>query len=199
MAQFPINLNISGKKVLVVGGRRIAFRKTEQLVECGASVTVVAPEIIDELASLDVTCIRRQFEFADLDDIWLVITATGDNVVDQQIYDEASKRRIWVNSADDPARCSFTLPAVLRRGDLMITSSTGGASPALSSYLRNHLTHAFSDEWELIVNELSERRRQIHDQGMSTEDVNWGPIISEVLSKYPYAQELVTPKSEVLQ
>jgi precorrin-2 dehydrogenase/sirohydrochlorin ferrochelatase len=199
MAQFPINLNLAGKRVLVVGGRRIAFRKTEQLVECGADVTVVAPDIIDELASLNVTCVRRKFELSDLESVWFVITATGDNAVDQLIFDEATRRRIWVNSADDPERCSFTLPAVLRRGDLMITSSTAGSSPALSSFIRNFLSHAFVDDWCLIVDELAQHRREIHARGESTEDVDWAPIIASVLDKHPDAVQALGLKSEVTQ
>jgi precorrin-2 dehydrogenase/sirohydrochlorin ferrochelatase len=128
--------------------------------------------------------------------VWLVITATGNNVVDQRIFDEATRRRIWVNSADDPERCSFTLPAVLRRGDLMITSSTAGSSPALSSYIRNFLTQAFVDDWHLIVDELAEHRRDIHARGESTEDVDWQPIISGVLDKYPHVTEALGLKSK---
>lgn len=199
MPQFPINLNIRGRKVLVVGGRRIALRKTEQLVECGAEIMVVAPDIIDEFTRLGVTRIHRKFELHDLDDVWLVITATGDNIVDQRIFDEATKRRIWVNSADDPERCSFTLPAVLRRGDLMITSSTAGSSPALSSYVRNLLSDAFDEDWSVIVSELSEQRRRVHELGISTEDVDWKPIISEALTRHPQVLRCPVVKNGVLQ
>ena len=134
--QFPINLNLAGRKVLVVGAGRIAARKVQQLLPCGADVTVIAPLVSDEMRALPVTILERTYRRGDAADHRLVITATGNVEVDQAIYDECESLGIWVNSADDPARCSFTLPAVVRRGSLMVTSSTGGASPALSSWIR---------------------------------------------------------------
>lgn len=131
--QFPINLNLAGRPVLVVGGGRIAHRKVQQLLACGADVTVLAPHVIEELAQLNVHVLRREYVDGDIAGFRLVITATGDVDVDQRIFDEAEERGIWVNSADDPERCTFTLPAVHRQGPVMVTVSTGGASPALSS------------------------------------------------------------------
>ncbi len=186
-SQFPINLNLSGRRVLVVGGGRIALRKTEQLLASGAVVTVVAPEIAPEFHSLPVECCRRPFVDSDLDGTRLVITATGVREVDQAVYDGAERRGIWVNSADDPVRCTFTLPATLRRGRLMITSSTNGSSPALSSYVRSMLSDLFSAEWEAIVDELSEVRDEYHRRGVSTETIDWRPVISEALERHQVA------------
>lgn len=182
--QFPVNLVLSGRKVLVVGGGRIAARKVGQLLAADAFVVVVAPHIVDELRHLPVHIVEREFITEDLADVWLVITATGDPRVDQAIFDEGERRKIWVNSADDPVRCSFTLPAVLRRGRLMITSSTAGASPALSSHIRGELSNSFGEEWAAIVEELSAVRDAFHAEGKSTEDVDWSPIIRETLTRY---------------
>ncbi|MFM7263679.1 MAG: bifunctional precorrin-2 dehydrogenase/sirohydrochlorin ferrochelatase [Acidimicrobiales bacterium] len=182
--QFPVNLNIEGRPVLVVGGGRIALRKTEQLVVCGADITVVAPDIVPGFAGLPVTCIQRGVERGDIEGRWLVITATGVREVDQMVHDECNARRIWVNSADDPERCSFTLPAVVRRGDLMITVSTAGASPAVSSYLRARLAEAIGPEWESVVREIGGMRRSFHDSGRSTEDIDWSPLVAAVASWY---------------
>jgi len=113
-----------------------------------------------------------------------VVTATGDVTVDQQIFDEAEALGIWVNSADDPARCSFTLPAVVRRGNLMITTSTGGASPALSSWLRRRLEHEIGPEFAGIVDELAAERDRVHAAGGSTEDIDWNPIIEAVVARH---------------
>lgn len=183
-AQFPVNLILSGRKVLVVGGGRIAARKVGQLLAADATVVVVAPRIVEELRALPIQIIEREFVIDDLADVWLVITATGVPSVDQQIFDEGERRRIWVNSADDPVRCSFTLPAVMRRGRLMITSSTAGASPALSSHIRAELSNSFGDEWAQIVEELSAFRDSFHAEGKSTEDVDWSPIIRETLERH---------------
>lgn len=182
--QFPINLNLMGRPVLVVGGGRIALRKVEQLLVAGARITVVAPWHVDELELLPVDIVSRRYEPGDVIGYRLVITATGDHVVDQRIYDEADELGIWVNSADDPERCSFTLPAVLRRGPVMVTVSTGGASPALSSWLRRRLEGAVGPEFAEIAAELSMERARIHREGGSTEDIDWQPIIDEVVARH---------------
>ena len=181
--QFPVNLNLAGRSVLVVGGGRIAFRKTEQILPTGARITVVAPEIRSEFDGLDVVRVRRGFRDADLDGVRLVITATGVRKVDQAVFDGAERRGVWVNSADDPERCTFTLPAVVRRGALMVTTSTAGASPALSSFLRGRLGGMLGAEWADVVEELSDRRRDFHSRGVSTETIDWRPIIDDVLQR----------------
>jgi precorrin-2 dehydrogenase / sirohydrochlorin ferrochelatase len=182
--QFPINLNLEGRSCLVVGAGRIGLRKTEQLLAAGAIVTVVAPEVVSEFAGLAVTIHQRAFELADLDQQRLVITATGNRELDQLIYDTCEERGIWINSADDPERCAFTLPAVVRRGDLMVTVSTGGNSPALSSWMRQKLEALVGPEFEEFVNELAQERELIHADGRSTEDINWKPIIEKIVASH---------------
>lgn len=180
--QFPVNLNLEGRCVLVVGGGRIALRKTEQILPTGAEITVVAPEIRSDFDALDVVRVRRGFRDADLDGVRLVVTATGVREVDQAVFDGAERRGIWVNSADDPDRCTFTLPAVVRRGALMVTTSTAGASPALSSYLRARIAEMLDGQWASVVDDLAERRREFHSRGISTETIDWHPIIDDVLA-----------------
>ena len=179
--QFPVNLNLVGRPVLVVGGGRIALRKVQQLLAAGGDVTVLAPHIVDDLSALPVTVLHREYAPGDIADFRLVITATGDTTVDQLIYDECESRGIWVNSADDPDRCAFTLPAAFRRGSLMVTVSTGGASPALASWLRSHLELAIGPEYAEVVSRLADERARIHADGQSTEDVDWQPIIATVM------------------
>jgi precorrin-2 dehydrogenase/sirohydrochlorin ferrochelatase len=182
--QFPINLNLEGRSCLVVGAGRIGLRKTEQLLAAGARVTVVAPEVIGDFAGLPVTIHQRAFELTDLDGQRLVITATGNRELDQLIYDTCEERGIWINSADDPDRCAFTLPAVVRRGDLMVTVSTGGNSPALSSWMRQKLEALVGPEFEEVVNELAHERELIHAEGRSTEDIDWKPIIEKIVASH---------------
>ena len=180
--QFPVNLNLHGRPVLVVGGGRIAYRKVEQLLMADAEVTVLSPMFVDEFHSLPVTLVQREYESGDIDAFRLVITATGNTPVNQQIFDECEVKGIWINSADDPDRCAFTLPAALRRGDLMVTVSTGGASPALASWLRSHLELSIVPEFEEVVSRLAIERARIHAQGESTENVQWQPIIAGVMA-----------------
>ena len=182
--QFPINLNLEGRSCLVVGAGRIGLRKTEQLLAAGARVTVVAPEVVGDFAGLPVTVHQRAFELTDLDGQRLVITATGNRELDQLIYDTCEERGIWINSADDPERCAFTLPAVVRRGDLMVTVSTGGNSPALSSWMRQKLEALVGPEFEEVVTELAQERVLIHADGRSTEDIDWKPIIEKIVASH---------------
>ena len=180
--QFPVNLNLHGRPVLVVGGGRIAYRKVEQLLMADAEVTVLSPMFVDEFHSLPVTLVQREYASGDIDAFRLVITATGNMPVNQQIFDESEAKGIWINSADDPDRCAFTLPAALRRGDLMVTVSTGGASPALASWLRSHLELSIVPEFEEVVSRLAIERARIHAEGESTENVQWQPIIAGVMA-----------------
>ena len=180
--QFPINLNLNGRPCLVVGAGPIALRKTEQLLACGADVTVLAPEIHQRFNNLPVRIVQRSYEADDVVGYRLVITATANRNVDQQIYDEAEAHGIWVNSADDPDRCAFTLPAVVRRGSLMLTVSTGGASPGLSSWLRQRLEQEFGEGWADVVSDLALERAQLHAAGQSTEGLDWVPSIERAIT-----------------
>lgn len=179
--QFPVNLNLVGRPVLVVGGGRIALRKVQQLLAAGGDVTVLAPQILPEFDDMPVRLVRREYDSGDARSFRLVITATGNVAVDQQIFDECEEAGIWVNSADDPQRCSFTLPASFRRGSLMVTVSTGGASPALASWLRARLEHEIGPEFADITARLAMERAKVHADGRSTEDIDWAPIIERVL------------------
>jgi len=179
--QFPINLNLAGRRVLLVGGGRIALRKAEQLLACGADLTVISPDVVDNFLDMGVTLIQRRYEPGDVSGFRLVVTATGNVDVDQLIFDECESLGIWVNSADDPERCTFTLPAVHRQGSVMVTVSTGGASPALSSYLRAQIAELIGPEYADIAAELAAERANVHARGASTEDIDWRPIIERVL------------------
>ena len=180
--QFPVNLNLVGRPVLVVGGGRIATRKVEQLLAAGADITVIAPAIVDDLLALPVTIEQRDYAAGDATRFRLVITATGNVTVDQGIFDECEEAGIWVNSADDPDRCSFTLPATVRRGPLMVTVSTGGASPALASWLRARIEEAIGPEFVEIVASLALERARVHAAGESTENIDWRPIIESTIA-----------------
>src|SRR5437763_16053533 len=135
--QYPVNLVLDGRPCLVVGGGAVAARKAAGLRACGARVHVVAPRIDDEirvLAGDGVTFEERPYKRGEVEDYRLVVAATDDPAVNRAVYEDGERAGVWVNSADDPASCSFTLPAVVRRGPVMVTVSTGGRSPALSSW-----------------------------------------------------------------
>ena len=170
---YPVNLVLAGKACLVVGGGAIAARKAEGLLAAEADVHVVAPLVSDTLRSLAVTWEERAYQPSDLEGRWLVITATDDAAVNAAVAADAEAAGLWVNSADDPANCSFTLPAIVRRGPLQVTISTGGHSPALATWLKGHVRDEMGPEYEVLLGLLSAEREAIKAAGRSTEGLDW--------------------------
>ncbi len=148
---YPINLDVRGRNCLVVGGGAVGARKVGTLLACGANVTVVSTETaaeIDRLAEAGaVTVERRGFVPEDLEGRFLVIGATDDTGLNRQISSEAEKRQMLCNIADFPEGCNFILPSVVRRGDLLISISTSGTSPAFAKALRKQISAAFGPEY----------------------------------------------------
>jgi precorrin-2 dehydrogenase / sirohydrochlorin ferrochelatase len=136
---YMVCLNLQQQPCLVVGGGAVATEKVVGLLDAGAQVLVVAPDISTELARLPVTLQRRLFEPSDLDEMWLVIAATDDRELNRAVSEAAVARSIFCNVADDPELCSFILPAIHRRDPILIGVSTGGASPALAQRLRREI------------------------------------------------------------
>jgi siroheme synthase-like protein len=174
---YPVNLVVEGRRCVVVGAGRIAARKIAALVDAGARVRVVAPDASAEVRGwADTGTIEladRKFEPADLDGAWLATTATGDPDVDHAVFLAAEERKIWVNSADDPENCSFTLMSVVRSGDLVVTIGTGGRSPALASWIKARFTAELGPEYATLLDILSEAREQLRASGRSSEDADW--------------------------
>ena len=172
--QYPVNLVLDGRRCLVVGGGRVALRKVEGLLACGGRVRVVAPCINPKLRVLrDVMIEERPWRPDDLDGMWLVIAATDDHAVNRAVYDAGQRAGVWVNGADDPANCSFTLPSVVRRGDLQVTVSTGGRSPALATWLRRRLEGEIGPEYAVLLDLLATERDGLKAAGVSTEGLDW--------------------------
>ena len=172
--QYPVNLVLDGRRCLVVGGGKVALRKVEGLLVCGGRVTVVAPRINPELRMLSGVMIEaRPWRPDDLDGMWLVIAATDDPEVNRAVYDAGQRAGVWVNGADDPANCSFTLPSVVRRGDLQVTVSTGGRSPALATWLRRRLEGEIGPEYAVLLDLLATERDGLKAAGVSTEGLDW--------------------------
>jgi len=174
---YPANLVIDGRRCVVVGAGRIAARKIEALLDAGARVQVIAPEIGAEVRAWAdagrLSVDERVFAPSDLDDAWLATTATGVPEVDRAVYEAGDARHVWVNAADDPANCSFTLMSVVRRGDLVVTVGTGGRSPALATWLRRRLRNEHGPEYETLLELLSEARESLRSSGRSSEEPGW--------------------------
>ncbi len=164
MALYPILLNITGRLAVVIGGGDVALRKVRDLVEAGARVRIVSPEVHAEINTIAagnpglVEIVRREYRHGDLDKAVLAFSAAGAAAVNREVFSEAEERGIFINAADDPPNCSFFLPSFVRRGDLILAVSTGGASPAMAAKLRRMLEQYISDDIEAVLDALRESR-----------------------------------------
>jgi siroheme synthase-like protein len=137
---YPVTLVVDGRPCLVVGGGRVAARKVEGLRESGAQVHVLAPAVDASLKAAEgVTWEERPYQSGDAAGYRLVVAATDDRGVNGDVAADAERHGVWVNSADDPERCTFTLPSVVRRGPLLVSVSTSDRSPAVARWLRERL------------------------------------------------------------
>ena len=151
-------LDLEGRSCLVVGGGTVALEKVRGLLECGARVTVVAPQIVDELRALDVELVRRGYRTADLDGRFLVVAATSTSSLNRRVFREAEARSLLCNVVDVPELCSFILPAVVRRDPIAVAVSTGGASPALAQRIRDDIAGVIGPEHAELALRLRELR-----------------------------------------
>jgi precorrin-2 dehydrogenase/sirohydrochlorin ferrochelatase len=181
---YPVNLVLRGRRCLVVGGGGVAARKVSGLVDAGAVVHVVGRwvgegirRLADDPAS-SVTYEERPYVVDDIEGAWLIITATDVSAVNATVRADGEAARIWVNAADDPPSCSFTLPAVVRQGPVMVTVSTAGHSPALATWLKGHVGEKMGPEFATLAGLLGEARARLQAEGRSTEDVNWRPALN---------------------
>jgi siroheme synthase-like protein len=163
--------------VVVVGAGTIAARKIEPLLELGAEVHVIAPTVGPEVRQWadEGRCSLAEREFApgDLDGAWLALTATDDPAANAAVHRAGEAARVWVNSADDPANCSFTMMSVVRRSDLVVAVGTGGRSPALAAHLRRLLNEELGPEYEVLLDLLSDAREAWRASGRSSESADW--------------------------
>lgn len=165
MGYYPIFLDVTDRPVLLVGGGRVALEKIGKLVDAGAKVTVVAPELIAGVrAFIDdgrAQHIERPFEAGDTAGAWLVMVATDDGAVNRSVAGEARASGILVNAADDVANCDFILGSLVKRGSLQITASTGGGSPAMARWLRERLEEFLTEDIAELADLLADVRREV--------------------------------------
>jgi precorrin-2 dehydrogenase / sirohydrochlorin ferrochelatase len=165
MRYYPIQLDVRGRRCLVVGGGGVGTRKVGTLLSCGARVTVVSPEATDELRRLSAAGLIRLWERAyaasDLEGTFLVIGATDDEDLNRRISGDAAALNLLCNIADRPEKCNFILPAIVQRGDLVLTISTSGKSPALAKKLRRELEHQFGDEYAVLLRLMGAIRKRL--------------------------------------
>lgn len=155
MSYLPINLDVRGRPCLVVGGGEVGERKVRSLLDCGAEVCLVSRELTQGLENLAesgaIRHVDREYRTEYLNGVALVFAATNDTELNGRVSREAQARGIWINVADQPEFCTFIVPASVRRGDLTITVSTGGRSPALAARIRASLEEEFGPAYGQFV------------------------------------------------
>ena len=171
---YPVNLVVSGRRCVVVGGGSVAARKVEGLAAAGAEIVVIAPQVDPSIRAVaGVTVLEREYRSGDLEGAWLAVAATDDPGTNRLVHADGEAARVWVNAVDDPPACSFTLPALVRRGPVVVAVSTSGHSPALAAWIREKVAEQLGPEVALLAEWLSEAREEMKASGRSTEDVDW--------------------------
>jgi precorrin-2 dehydrogenase / sirohydrochlorin ferrochelatase len=163
MKSYPVFLiGMERKKAVVVGGGKVAARKVEGLLAAGACVTVISPQAVPEITTLAssgaLEWVARAYLTGDLQGSFLVIAATDDLEINQAVSQEASDLGCLINVVDNPPLSSFIVPALVRRGELILAVSTGGASPALARMLRTQLEDLFGPEYAVLIELLEQTR-----------------------------------------
>ncbi|SEB13747.1 precorrin-2 dehydrogenase / sirohydrochlorin ferrochelatase [Thalassobacillus cyri] len=166
-SNYPIVLNVIGKKAIVIGGGTVAERKIIKLKEAGAHVTVVSPKVTgflkDWIINKEIEWVKKTFETADVKHAFIVVAATNDNEVNFQVFQSTHKNQL-INIIDDPYHSNFIVPSTLYRGKLTISISTSGASPALSRKIKNELSDKYDDCYEEYLDFLFECRLKIQEE-----------------------------------
>jgi siroheme synthase-like protein len=180
MAVFPVFLKLAGRRVVVVGGGPVAASKLRSLIDAEASVTVIAPEVVEAIASAPVEVVRRLFRAEDLDDAWYVVAAAPPDV-NRAVAAAAHERNLFVNAVDDLENASAYLGAVLRRAGVTIALSTDGEAPALVGLMREALEAVLPDDLDTWMETARNARREWLAEGIPMEQRR--PLLLEALEK----------------
>ena len=168
MPYYPIFLDIKEKRCVVIGGGIVALRKVNMLLDHEAQVEVISPQLCPELSELAangmVKAVLREYEPGDLQGAFVVVAATDDSQINEQVAREAMQQGILINVADIPELSNFIVPSYLRRGDVTVAVSTGGKSPALARKIRLELERGFGEEYALLATLIDEVRSELKQQ-----------------------------------
>ena len=174
---YPVFLNLKGRRCIVIGGGQIAEGKILKLIDSGANIIVISPDATPAIRHAadtgDIELNGRKYEPGDLKGAFLVIAATNDRLVNQDIFEEAESLGVLLNAVDDPARCSFIAPSILERGPVTLAISTGGASPALARKLRETLADSPALDWADATGVLSKARQIIKKEQAAVDPQRW--------------------------
>lgn len=179
-APYPVVVDLVGKRALVVGGGPVAARKVAGLLRAGAHATVVAPDAVSAIAEdPDVRWHERPYRRGEVASYTIAITASDDPAVNRQVARDGNAANVWVNSADDPDNCAFILPSIVQRGDLQVSVSTNGRSPAMARWMRRRLEDLVTDAHATALDLLAEARADVRTVHGTTEIDAWNDVVDD--------------------
>ena len=203
MGYYPVSLDLTGRPCLVVGGGATALRKVTGLLGADARVTVVSPGLTPSLLHLATEAQfrwrPREYVAGDAVGFALVMAATDDVAVNAAVAAECRERGIWINCADDPDRCDFILPSVLKRGALTVSVSTGGASPTMARLVREELETLLPRDVAVLTDVMAEVRRTLRDGGISLDAERWREALDDELRRLAAAGHTAEVRSRLLE
>ena len=203
MGYYPLYLEMNCRRCLVVGGGTVAERKIASLLEAGAKVTVISPDVTEAVArwskNNSIQFLARRYQRGDVKGHELVFVATNDGSVNAQVHQDGKNQGVWVNAADDPEHCDFILPSVLRRGDLTVAISSGGASPALARTIREELEIYFTQEYEQLAGLAAEARVELQKRSLSAPFETWRRALSGDVRQLLMRGEVARAKNHLLK
>ena len=181
-------LMLQGRKCVVVGAGDVGERKIDGLLESGADVVVIGPDATPGVRAYArdgrIVWVDRPYATGDLDGAFLAIAATDDREVNKRVAEEASDRRVLLNVVDDPALCTFTAPALLKRGDLTVAISTNGKSPAMARKVREDLEAHFPDNYGDLVAAAAAARDALREEGRQITGEVWNAALGPVTDQF---------------
>ncbi|MGH9169808.1 MAG: precorrin-2 dehydrogenase/sirohydrochlorin ferrochelatase family protein [Acidimicrobiales bacterium] len=215
---FHVALRLEGRACLVVGGGSVGAVKAAGLLECGALVTVVAPEIC---AAMEKLCLqgdsggagrdsggagrrprlalssveRRPYRAGEAAEYRLVMAATGRTEVDRQVFEDAEAAGVPVNAADDPGSCSFFMPAVSHVGPIAVAVSTGGVSPFLAGWVKRRIGEALPATVALLAEIVGTARVAVRSAGVSSEGLDWSGLVDDTVWPLLECGDIVAARS----
>lgn len=174
---YPIFLNISDKRCVVVGGGQVALRKVRAMLEHGANIDVISPDLCPELVQLtkrgEINVLNREYQIGDLKGAFVAIAATDNDEINRRIAEEAKRNAVLVNVVDEAENSDFIVPSYLHRGEITIAISTAGKSPALARKIRTKLEKDFGDEYASLTRLISEVRAEAKKQKIEVDGNDW--------------------------
>ena len=186
---YPVYLDVKERCCVIVGGGQIAEGKIAALLECGAQIRMISPEVTDEVQDMADTGVlsleKREYRDGDLEGAFIAIAATDDSSLSRRIAKEAEERNVPLNVADVTHLCTFIAPAVVRRGEVTAAISTGGLSPALARKLRVELQASPVLDYADMAPMLSEVRLELRQEGTAVDADHWQSCLNrDILALY---------------